>query len=135
LAEERAFSLEARWHAIEQFPDAWKSKLDARFAGLGPFTTAPAAKPGKNASESLSDILLNLEIACGIESPAEFLAARQHLKIRALKNAMEGRQTTLTTSAEIDRWLLDAAAYARPDETSRARLTKIIAAVRVRRPG
>jgi len=135
LPEELAVSLEARWHAIEQFPDAWKSKLDARFAGLGPLTTAPAVKPGKNAGESLSDILLNLEIACGIESPAEFLAARQHLKIRALKYAMEGRQTTLTTSADIDLWLLDAAAHARPDETSRARLTNIIAAVRVRRPG
>lgn len=135
LAEDLAVNLQARWHAIEQFPDAWKSKLDARFAGLGPLTTAPAARPGKNASESLSDILLNLELACGIESPAEFLADRQHLKIRALKYAMEGRQTTLTTSADIDRWLLDAAAYARPDETSRARLVKIIAAVRVRRPG
>jgi hypothetical protein len=135
LAEEQAVNLEARWNAIEQFPDAWKSKMDARFAGLGPLTTTAAAKPGKNAGESLPDILLNLEVACGLESPEEFLAARQHLKIRALKNAMEGRQVVQTTSSDIERWLLDAAAYARPDETSRARLTKIIAAVRVRRPG
>ena len=85
--------------------------------------------------EGLPDTLLNLEVACGIESPAEFLAARQHLKIRALKNAMEGRQTTVTTPADIERWLLDAAATPRPDEVSRERLAKVIAAVRLRRPG
>ena len=38
-------------------------------------------------------------------------------------------------SADIERWLLDAAAHARPDDTARARLAKIITAVRVRRPG
>ncbi len=85
--------------------------------------------------ESLPDTLLNLEVACGIESPGEFLAARQHLKIRALKSAMEARQTTVTTPADIERWLLDAAATPRPDEVSRERLAKIIAAVRLRRSG
>jgi hypothetical protein len=134
LSEEQASDLEARWNAVTQFPDAWKSKLDARFAGVMP-ATAPAAKPGKHESESLPDILLNLEVACSIESPAEFAAARQRLKILALKNAMEGRQATTTTPADIERWMLDAAAHARPDDTSRARLAKIIAAVRVRRPG
>ena len=43
------------------------------------------------------------------------------------------RQTTVTTSADIERWMLDAAASARPDALSSERLAKIIAAVR-RRP-
>lgn len=127
LTEAQAMELEARWNAVEHFPDVWKAKLDARFAGL------PLAKPGKGAAESLPDILLNLEVACGIDSPEEFLAARQMLKMRALKAAMEGRQATVTTPADMERWLLDAGAYPRPDAVSRARLEKIIAAVRRRR--
>ncbi len=62
----------------------------------------------------------------------EFLADRQKLKLRALKNAMEGRQTPVTTPADIERWLLAAAAVARPDAVSRQRLASIIAAVRAR---
>ena len=135
VPEDVAVSLEARWNAIEDFPEAWRSKLDARFAGVGLSAAAPAAKSGKSAAETLPDLLLNLEVSCGLESPAEFQADRQLLKLRALKDAMEGRQNTATTASDIERWLLDAAAYARPDETSRERLAKIVAAVRVRRPG
>ena len=91
------------------------------------------AQSSSKSGEGLPDILLNLEVACGIESPDEFLAARQNLKLRALKSAMEGRQTTSTTPADIERWLLDAAATPRPDQVSRERLAKIIAAVRLRR--
>ena len=125
LSAEQTADLETRWNAVAHLPEAWKSRIDARFQGHA----ADNAKPGA----SLQDILLNLEVACGIDSPEAFLAARQHLKIRALKNAMEGRQNTATTPAEIERWMLEAAASARPDETSRERLTKIIAAVRRRR--
>jgi hypothetical protein len=81
----------------------------------------------------LPELLLNLEVACGIESPDECLAARQHLKLRALKNAMEGRQAAAATPADLERWLLDAAAAPHPDEISRERLAKVIAAVRLRR--
>ncbi len=130
--------LDARWNAIEHFPDAWKARLATRFrAAQGGPSNAPAAasvvKGGKSATETLPDILLNLEVACSIESPADFQAARQRLKILALKNAMEGRQTTTTTPADIERWLLAAAAHPHPDDTSRERLLKIVAAVRNRR--
>ena len=139
LSEEQAVDMEQRWNAIEHFPDAWKSKLDARFSGTGPSAGAPGVAPvvssksGKNVSEGLTDILLNLEVACSVETPDEFLVARQQLKIRALKNAMEGRQTATTSPADIERWLLDAAAHPRPDKLSRERLAKIIEAVRRRR--
>lgn len=127
--------LDARWNAVAHFPDAWKAQLETRFRG-GQHSVPPpmsAAKAGKNATETLPDILLNLEVACSIESPADFQAARQRLKILALKNAMEGRQTTTTTPADIERWLLSAAAHPRPDEGSRERLLKIVTAVRNRR--
>jgi exonuclease SbcC len=142
IAAERATDLDARWNAVENLPDAWKAKLEARFRGggasrldpqPGPQSSAPpGSKSGNQSSEGLPDILLNLEVACGIESPDECLAARQHLKLRALKNSMEGRQATATTPADIERWLLDAAATPRPDEVSRERLAKVIAAVRLR---
>ena len=118
LTEEQASDLEARWNAIEDIPAAWKSRLDARF------------RDGKTPGQNLGDVLLNLEVALGIESPAEFQAARQRLRILALKTAMEGRQATATTPADIERWLLDAAATPRPDEVSRERMGKIVAAVR-----
>jgi exonuclease SbcC len=127
--------LDARWNGIEHFPDAWKTRLNGRFYGNDDSATAPlpAPKAGKLPAETLPDILLNLEVACSIESPEAFHTARQRLKILALKNAMEGRQTTSTTPADIERWLLAAAAWPRPDEISQQRLAKIIASVRNRR--
>jgi len=111
--------LEARWNALQDLPEAWKTKLEARFRAAG-------AKSG----ESLPDLLLKLELACGIDSPAEFLAERQRLKLLALKHAMESRHPVVNTPQDVERWLLDAAATPRPDESSRARLAAIIAAVR-----
>jgi DNA repair protein SbcC/Rad50 len=121
-AQEVATDLEARWHAIEGLPEAWKAGMEARFHG-----NAPAG------AGQLPDTLLNLEVACGIDSPAECLADRQQLKLRALKSAMEGRQAVVTTPADVERWLLAAAATPNPDTRSRERLERIIAAVRVRR--
>ena len=79
------------------------------------------------------DLLLNLEAACGLESPPEFAAARQRLKLLQLKSAMEARRAVVTTPEDIERWLLEAAATPRPDGVSRERLGRIIAAVRQRR--
>jgi hypothetical protein len=54
--------------------------------------------------------------------------------MQALKIAMENRRPDAGASpADIERWLLDAASTPRPDESSRARLERIIAAVRARR--
>ncbi|MGC2520910.1 MAG: DUF349 domain-containing protein [Burkholderiales bacterium] len=129
--------LEARWSAIENLPDDWKPGMEARLRGIGASKADPQSGPrsGMDPDAGLPDTLLNLEVACGIDTPSEFMAARQRLKMRALKNAMEGRQAGVTTPADIERWLLDAAATPHPDEASRKRLEKIIAAVRVRRPG
>jgi hypothetical protein len=122
LTEEQASDLEARWNAVENLPDAWKAGLEARFR----------SDADKTPGAGLPDLLLNLEVDLGIESPAEFSAARQRLKLLALKAAMEGRQAAATTAsaADIERRLLDVASTPRLDETSRERLGKIIAAVR-----
>jgi hypothetical protein len=111
---------DAKWSALTQLPDAWRGKLEARFKGTA------------NADKAFGDWLLHLEVACSLESPPEFQAARQQLKIRALKTAMEGRRPTVTTPADIERWLIDAAAQPRPDTVSRERLAKILAVVKRR---
>jgi hypothetical protein len=111
--------LEVRWSALADLPAAWKTAMDARFQGKS------AAKP-----QALPGTLLNLEVALSLDSPPEFEAARRQLKMNALKFAMENRRPSPTTPADIERWMLEAAATPRPDEPSRARLEKIIAAVR-----
>lgn len=122
-AGEPSPDLETRWSAIADLPAPWKAAVEARFRGAAP------AKP-----RPLPDTLLNLELACGLDSPAEFTAARRQLKMQALKIAMENRRPDAGASpADIERWLLDAASTPRPDELSRARLEQIIAAVRARR--
>jgi hypothetical protein len=129
LCDEREASpdspdLEARWSALTDLPGAWKTAMDARFHGKS------AAKP-----QTLPDTLLNLEVALSLDSPPEFEAARRQLKMNALKFAMENRRPDAGASpADIERWLLEAAAAQRPDELSRARLEKIITAVRARGP-
>ena len=120
----QAADLEDRWNAVAHFPDAWKKKLDARFAGL--------AVQDKN-TRGIADTLLDLEMALGVDSPAAFTAERQMQKIRALKTAMEGRQAVTIAPADIERWLIDAAATPNPDTLSRERLQKIVAVVRRRK--
>jgi hypothetical protein len=124
ISAEPAADLEARWSAIEHLPAPWKAKLETRFRG-------DESKSGEN----LPDILLNLEVACGIESPAQFHADRRRLKLRALKDAMESRRASVTTQEDIERQLIDAAAVPRPDEIARERLAKIIAAAQVKQRG
>jgi DNA repair protein SbcC/Rad50 len=126
--------LDARWNAITDLPDAWNRKLEARFRGTvhvqpSPQMNSPAYSKSK---DDLPETLLHLELACGMESPEEFLAARQQMKLRALKDAMEGRRPVTTTPADIERWLMDAAATPRPDEASRQRLANIIGVLRLR---
>ena len=138
ISAEQSADLDIRWNAIENLPEAWKAPLAARFRETGASHADSSGSPlastsGKHPDATLPDALLNLEIACGIDSPSEFLAARQQLKIRALKSAMEGRQT-VNTPTDLERWLIEAAAYPRPNELSRERLAKIISAVRLNRP-
>jgi hypothetical protein len=117
-SSEPAPDLEARWNAVEHLPTSWKTKLQARFLG-----------GQADSAVRLPEALLDLEIACGIDSPPEFEADRQRLKLRALKEAMESRRGPATTQDDIERRLIDAAAMPRPDVLSRERLARIIAAV------
>ena len=122
-----ATDIESRWQNAGALPATWDQALHARFkAGTGNSANGATAQ----SPDALNSALLQLEAALNIESPPAFQAARRELKLRALKNAMEARQSAGVAAADIDRWLAETFGFARPDEISRQRLGMITAALR-----
>ncbi|MEP7155288.1 MAG: DUF349 domain-containing protein [Betaproteobacteria bacterium] len=121
-----AGDLEARWQGIAALPSTWEQALQARFKAAtgGPVT------PNAKSAEAFSSALLQLEAALNVESPPAFQAARRDLKLRAMKNAMEARQTSGVSTSDIDRWLGEIFSSPAADATSRQRTSAIIAALR-----
>lgn len=115
-----------RWQATAALPAAWEPALQGRFKAA----MAGNADAAKTSADALAGVLLQLEAALNVESPPAFQAARRELKLRALKNAMEARQSAGVTAADIDRWLAEAFGFARPDAASRQRLGTILLALR-----
>lgn len=113
--------LVARWAALPALPAAWELALHARF-------TSDSAV-GAN-EEAFDRVILRLEAAFEIPSPPDFVAARRELKLLAMKNALEARQTGSAGQAERDQWLLAAIRRSGIDEGQRQRLAAVIAAVR-----
>ena len=122
-----ATDIESRWQSTGALPATWDQALHARYkAGTGNSANGATAQ----SPDALNSALLQLEAALNIESPPAFQAARRELKLRALKNAMEARQSAGVAAADIDRWLAETFGFARPDEISRQRLGMITAALR-----
>jgi DNA repair protein SbcC/Rad50 len=121
VSAEQLSDLETRWNSIVDLPKAWKTSMDARFRDTGGNGNSPDA--------TTLEALLKLEVDCSIESPNEFLAARQQLKIRALKTALEGRQVDRASIGRED-LMLQVAACPYLDDQSSTRLAKVIAVMR-----
>ncbi len=119
-----AADVETRWHGIAALPAAWEQALQARFKA------GQAGAADENSPESLNTALLQLEAALNVESPPAFQAARRELRLRAMKNAMEARQSAAVSAADIDKWLGEVFGFARADEASRQRRAAIVAALR-----
>ncbi len=96
LAAQPSPELQARWAALPQLPAAWEQALAPRWA-----RTAASAALSQQAFE---DLLLRLEMALGLPATAERQAARQSLKLRALKEAMEGRSASSDGPAQHVAW-------------------------------
>ena len=75
---------------------------------------------------------MSVDAALDMQSPPAFQAARRDLKLRAMKAAIEARQTVSTTNADIERLLAEAIAQTQWDAGSNERLTAIIAAIRAK---
>ena len=120
--------LAARWASLPTLPAVWEKALSGRF---GEAQNGDAESTDTDeAAEAIATQLLQLESALDIESPPAFHAARRELKLRAMKAAIEARQSAAITNADIERWFGGAIAQANADAVSNERITTILAALR-----
>jgi DNA repair protein SbcC/Rad50 len=133
LCEEREAGAEAgdlaeRWAALEALPAAWEKPLAQRWSQAP--TTGPLAV------QACDDLLLQLEAALDLPASAESQAARRDLKLRALKEALEGRAAqTQDPVAQRAQWFASALRQGGMSAVQRERLRGLIAALRQAQPG
>ena len=124
-AEARA-TLEQRWAAQPSLPSAWEQALVRRASLAG-------AEPSRARSiASTDDLLLQLEAAFQVDSPAALATARRDLKLQAMKAALEGRQRSAPAPLSPDALLAAALECSGLDGPQRERLARVIAAARER---
>jgi hypothetical protein len=76
--------------------------------------------------------MLKLEAALDLASPAAFQAARQQMKLLAMKQAIEARQVVVVSTADIAQWVADAISQPLSDAAANARLRAILNGLRAR---
>lgn len=117
-----AASLHERWAEHNALPAPWQQALVQRWAQAAPACMLAAA--------DVNDMLLRLEAALGMPASPESQAARHNLKLRALKDAMEGRTPAQTGPAQQADWLLAMLRQPGLDAPQRVRLHAVLAALR-----
>ena len=113
--------------APPRLPKAWEQPLAQRAArpadaGPGPLPAAP-----------VDEWLLRLETALNLPTAPEWQAARQQLKLRALKDTLEGRSPP--PQAQPEEALRAALLQSGLSPAQRARLQALVAALRLAAPG
>ena len=123
--------LAQRWAAQQalpaKLPAAWAQALMQRWS-----EPVDAAAP---AGFNLEDLLLQLEATLDLPASAQQIAARRALKLRALKDTLEGRNTPNTDAAKRGSGLSSALRHRCGDTALRERLHALIAALRTAAPG
>lgn len=133
LCEEREAASEAgdladRWAALDALPTAWEKPLAQRWS--------QAPTPGPLAATACDDLLLQLEAALDLPASAESQAARRDLKLRALKDALEGRAAqTQDPLAQRAQWFAAALRQSGLSPLQRERLHALVKALRQAAPG
>jgi DNA repair protein SbcC/Rad50 len=131
-------SFDARWAAQQSVTSPWDTELQARYgaslaAYKGDSTGSPSPSTARTAAkakdESLDDLLLKLELALGIASPASAESARRALKLLAMKNALEGRKSSAPEPADISKLSREAFAWRGTTVDQQSRLEAVLAAV------
>ena len=118
--------LEQRWAALPALPALWDQALAQRVA---PGTAASAV-----VTLGTDELLLQLEAAHQLDSPPAFEAARRALKLQAMKAALESRPSEASAGRTPDQWLAAALGRHGLNVAQRARLGKVIDAMRARGP-
>ena len=119
--------LNVRWAALTGLPAAWERALAQRWA-------APAA-PGPLSEVAVNDLLLQLETALDLPATPERLAARRDLKLRAMKDALEGRGAPNLDPARRAEWLAAVLRQSGLHAAQRERLAALLAALQLASPG
>ncbi len=123
-----AAELDARWAAEPALLPAWERALGQRWQ------QARQAAPQSGRSDALNGLLLQLEMALDVASPAEFQPSRRDLKLQAMKAALEGRSSNALADQDAESLLALTLSHARPDDGQRARLHALLNALRAGRP-
>jgi hypothetical protein len=113
-----------RWTVLAALPAEWEKPLATRLAA------AQNAQPATGDASALQQLILQIESALDIPSPSGFEAARRELKLRAMKNAIEGRQSATVTAKDIEGLIASALGHASPDSKSAGRIATILLALR-----
>ncbi len=116
----------ARLAALPALPSSWEKALSGRVDNMHEGIDADDDEE----SDGIATQLLQLESALEIESIPAFHAARRELKLRAMKAAIEGRQSASVTNADIERWLAEVIAQPNADAITNERIAIIITALR-----
>ena len=117
-----ADDLAARWAAAGEVPPSWRDALAQRWAGR------PAAGPLP--AGDIEVHLLQLEAVFDMPASAEQQAARRELKLRALKDTLEGRARADDGPAAHRSWLLALLRQGGINAGQRERLRRLLAALR-----
>ena len=119
--------LAARWLQLPALPAPWEQALTQRWTGAKPPAAAKEAQ--------VDEWLLRLETALGVPAAPERQAERQVLKLRALKDTLEGRGAVQDGPAQQAAWLQSMLQQRGLDSTRRARLQGLLVALRDAPPG
>lgn len=114
--------LARRWAAHEALPAAWEQALAQRWSS--PVVQGPLSET------VLDDLLLQLEVAFDLPAAPEWQAARRNLKLRAMKDALEGRGSPSLGPTRHADSLAAVLRESRSTATQRERLHALIAALR-----
>jgi exonuclease SbcC len=119
--------LAQRWSVLPALPPALEQVLALR-AGL---TGANAQGGPPSLAQSTDELLLQLEAAWGLESPAAIESARRLLKLQAMKAALESRRPAAPSPSPAQ-WLAELLRRTALDAAQRERLDAVLAALRRR---
>ena len=126
--------IDARWAEHQSTTSVWNKDLESRYQSALTSHKAGTAVTARPKGETLDDLLLKLELALGIASPASAESARRALKLLAMKNALEGRKSTASEPADLSKLTRDAFSWPKPSADQQQRLEAALAALRVAGP-
>ena len=127
-AVDAATAIQEKWAALPALPDAWEKKMLARRDAAVRALTDPAAGADyrtriEDGSAARREGLLELELAFGLDSPAEFQPQKLALQVRQLRDRFKNAATPAASPAE--RLVAWCAEPGIADESDRLRIARI----------